>query len=1247
MWVGGEVDAQFIQSAARVGDYVEIALVSGSGYEGLLSELTLSYLALQLPDGRKVSVTLPTVAAVVVKNAVPEPEPVRKLSVVQTPAVQQQAGQQAPEPAAAAPAAEEPPPAPALPAPKVVDPRAKANALAQVAALAYGPIDLDVYVKANDRNQLRQIRDSYEYARKVDELHPKFDRIQLLYARALLLWNADQDNAELTRMVGELALRKGDPESAELRFTQAADSGDARAKRMLGITSALSDDLDATAYWLLRYFEAVPPDDDAAAWSGLLSVLDARGGRGALAELLDANAGNEAASEEIRAAMGLAVPDATAVARPKPTPPNPLALVRLPTGSAAKAIKANRKELDRSAVAKSQKPYQKPYQHAKYLEHKEKNLEAAAAAYREAIHRNDKKESAVKDLAWIAKRLVGSEAALDVIEREFAGVVQPGNTLDNILIDFLPGAGRHEEALQALYRQHRRRDISESRRYHLAHQIAYEKLTAGQDAVTDWRQLLERTPDNAFLQRGLAMALIQRGDPASLDEAETLVETHTDDKADGIRRQITRLREGGELTPEEAADLQRMVLADAELPDPTPPLVTYVMQNFASFIQASAKEQGDRDTRTPTRDMSKVFADIGRQMAGKQPENSARAYISAASASKDSGDDPEKYLYRGLIALSGVLLGRQEYESARDLYCAGLAAGEESDDPEIDRELRSAVVGYLRLMSGRPLAVQRRRGDREPGYRRSFDLAEVLIEELYKHGREVHSLLLPLFASTSETRELVLEAICSKDSLRAASADYLSGIGVPLPLPDAQSVRTAWQHAVEQWSREQHQMAHGLTEPKDIAVSEKVLESALSRLDEFRYKAPQLQDALGQIREALAQLRTYINAPSYEERATCLRAAGSAAETLQADVARGPTSLNVELVYPVAERIQALVQQTQKDLDLDNSWAPQPELTLAREQSSATQQRVVTVQIKVSNARLRAPLDSPELRIDAVPELFTVDAPIIRLATTVRGGDHHIRPVKLQVTKRALTLGAFSMKVELRYRSRSTDEFVSYEAVLPVRLVGEGDFEPIDPNPFQEWATGIPVTNPNMFFGRDDLIDQIIKRLTDATEPGIGFAVFGQKRAGKSSIRLALYERLRAMGMAAGDLGNIGALTPKKDEDSTRLLARLMWRILTHADVALREVGAPPLIPDGMDRDRFIMSPEPVYDCVRALRAAPAGPAGADEAADDPDRRVPVHRPVAADGVAPPVVHAGVQGARRAQAVPPGDRRAVRCGQAG
>ena len=1164
------MNADLIQSVARVGDYVEVRLLTGDRFEGVLEELTLTRLTLRQPDGVPVAVALATVAVTLPKPDVAGSAPAPTATPPTVP------GSATPIPA--------PIPAPIKPVPpaRVPSGQEREAALAAVAALPVLPVDLDIYVIPGDRGRLEQIRNSYSYAEKIDELHVRYSRVHQLYARALELRNADQANPELARLVGALALLKEDTAAARHHLCAAADAGDVPALRLLAVTAAHLKDPQAATYALLHHFHTFSPAADPPAWEALLALLDAFHGREQLGELLRSEAHGEAGREAIRAALNGAEPSPAPMPRPpvpKPEPPLPPPKPEPPLPR-------------RAAIAgrsSQQRGFEDPYQRAKFLEHRLKNLPGAKAAYREAIRRGVKRESAVKDLAWLTKRTEGADAALEVIERECANMVKPGDALDNILIDFLTSARRYADALEVLTRQHDRSDLTSSKRYHLCHQMAYVKLADGQDSTAQWTYLLEQSPDNPTPQRGLALALIQRGEPADLDAAERLIEQHTDERAEGIRLQITALREGGGAEVECAEWVEQLLTSAAPgLADSTPPLVTYVMNNY-SELATRAREQRERENKpVTTRDLNPI-AEMARQMSGKQPSDSAGAYISAAVLARELGErDAQRYLCLGLTTLADIVLDRQEHQSARDLYRAALAAADEREDSDGERDVRSALIGYLRSLNGRRAAPTRRR-DRDETAPLTDEVARVLLEEQRRHGAALFTLIPPLLAETSLARNLVLDAIDSMPDLLTASSAYLNGgadgsdgtraLGV------AQTVRAAWQQEGEQWSRTRRRLSHGLAELQHLTVSEDVLASALVRLQDHIDLAPEpLREALGRIKDALFELRRFINERSFEERENCLRLTVNTVRALRADIERGPTSLAVELVEPVALRVTELVNATQNQLL--QTQPPQPELSLALEQSNAGQNGVVTVQIKVANAPGMAPLESPRLTIDAEPALFSVGEPEIQLPTAVRGGSHRIEAVKLQVTEEGLRTGAFSLPVELRYRPRSSEHTAYFHATLPVHLAREEEFEQIF-NPFQDGATGRPVVNKEMFFGRDDLIDRIRARLRDALSPGVGVAVFGQKRAGKSSIRLHLTERLEQDdGLLVVDVGNIGDLSPEAgDLTSTRLLALLMWRILEGAAEALarRRPDAEPLIPAGLDRSRFLDSPEPIHDCARLI----------------------------------------------------------------
>ncbi|WP_169514733.1 hypothetical protein [Actinomadura atramentaria] len=1195
------MDAEFIQSAARVGDYIELSLANGVSYEGVLEELTLSRLKLNRPGTQPVTIALSMVVTVAGKEppaAVPPPAPVRAPApqpAVAAPAVAVPAPvreappepvpEPEPEPAAPPAAPPAPVPAPAPPPEPPPPPRPDAGAmLAGVAALTTTPVDFDVYVAPAERTVLLNIRNSYNYAQNVNELDLKFNRVGKIYERVLHLWNGDQENAELTRLLGALALLKRDHETARRRLAFAADAGDIPAFRLLAVAAAHLGDAESAQWALLRYFRAVAPDNDPPGWAALLGLLDAYGRRDRLGGLLDSEAHDAAAQEAVRAALGDTEPADEPMERPPGASPGLLAAFAPPP---REPVAEPVRKTPPPAPKRAARPVlpRDPYQRAKILELQIKDLEGAKAAYRKAIEQGGpKRESAVKDLAWLTRRVNGPEAALKVIEHECAGMVRPGDSLDNILIDFLSGAGRHDEALKVLKRQYSRPNLTSSRRDHLLHQIAYVKLAAGVDSTHEWRQMLDQVPDNPAAQRGLALALIQRGGAERLAEAERAIEGLTDVRAADIRRQIEALRHGGN-PASSSARVEKLLQLELPAPsDPRPPLVVYLTRTFAA-TDAAGSPFSQRELN--------VIAESARQFAGKQPENSARFYITAADIARGNGDRrAQEYLYLGLTTYADIVLDRQEHEAARDLYCVALAAADEREDSDDVTDIRSALIGYLRSPHGRTTAMNRRRDREGTSPLTAEAVARVLMDERRRHGQVPFKLIPQLIAETSLARDLVLNAICGHTALLAMSVEFLAAeYGLELPA-DPQKVREGWQATGEQWSRARRKVTHGLSELGRVTLSEADLEAALNRLaDHEQLVTEPLRVALNQVRECLVELRRYVNEQSFEDRETCLRRARQMADGLRAEVRRGPTGLAVELIDPIAVHITELALATQEQLEANQP--PSPELTLALDESSGPQNGAVTVQIKVANLFGRAPLESAELTVKSDPHLFAVDDPTIQLSTAVRGGDHRIERVRLRMTPRGLQAGAFSLPVELRYQPRSSESVEVYADALPVRLAREEEFRAIH-NPFKDGASGRPVRDPNMFYGREKLIQRIRAKLREATTPGVGVAVFGQKRAGKTSIRHRLTEQLAERdGLPVVDVGNIGDLTvgtvdeasPEiRNRQGARVLGLLMWRILDKADVALRKLDpSVPLLPPDLNRAAFLESPEPVYDCAALI----------------------------------------------------------------
>lgn len=73
------------------------------------------------------------------------------------------------------------------------------------------------------------------------------------------------------------------------------------------------------------------------------------------------------------------------------------------------------------------------------------------------------------------------------------------------------------------------------------------------------------------------------------------------------------------------------------------------------------------------------------------------------------------------------------------------------------------------------------------------------------------------------------------------------------------------------------------------------------------------------------------------------------------------------------------------------------------------------------------------------------------------------------------------------------------------------------PNPFKEYSSGIPIENETMFFGRTSLVRDICDLLSQG-RPGKAYALYGQKRSGKSSVLEAVRAQLTRQGVLVASL---------------------------------------------------------------------------------------------------------------------------------
>jgi hypothetical protein len=137
------------------------------------------------------------------------------------------------------------------------------------------------------------------------------------------------------------------------------------------------------------------------------------------------------------------------------------------------------------------------------------------------------------------------------------------------------------------------------------------------------------------------------------------------------------------------------------------------------------------------------------------------------------------------------------------------------------------------------------------------------------------------------------------------------------------------------------------------------------------------------------------------------------------------------------------------------------------------------------------------------------------------GGQTITVTVRLRDNRKQGARGDIRIDAHLKYVTPDGQARASQRQRLLLSIQGNEARTEI-PNPYRPYAGGLPVSKPEMFFGRDALIHELVRDL-GKTPGGTCFAIYGQQRTGKSSVLEQVKTRLldRNAIVAALSMGTI------------------------------------------------------------------------------------------------------------------------------
>lgn len=779
----------------------------------------------------------------------------------------------------------------------------------------------------------------------------------------------------------------------------------------------------------------------------------------------------------------------------------------------------------------------------------DKDLDKAEEFFRRAILQNDNLESAVNDLASLLSQRERFEDAVKIIEQNRSRV-RNKQPLENLLTNISKKAGMHDKVIALLQKQLRQAPTREKKNM-IQWQIATSCLAENKygEAEKLFREILKHQPDRISAKRNLALCLSRQ---ERYDEAEDLLNqilaVSADAGSTALLEAVLQAKKTGE------RELVDEIAIEMELAD-------YSSGQISAFTQFFL-DRCDFTGVPPERVQSKEFrrSDInhlerlGNQSKAFRPSERANYYLSAAKIISILEDEDINRFYVSLcisFASKGddTVINNGHLDVAREWYAEALNVypGKRRHEKGDVWDAGSALVRFLYSRLGRshvPL----------PPHTPTIDNTVNEVIKLADQKRIFDDITYLIFRSRYAASRLLRRLYDQRD-LREKALQYLKSEGVQTPDSDLprDSFISLWDKLSDRLAGETRDLRIDLRHFNTFQLTTAWLEDAIEhaegivqrlRFDLDQDRIRHLQDILGRAIEVCKEVQ-------FEARERlCKRIDDSCAEILK-EIEASPTRVSVEMLYPIVENIQKTIGEYLDEIY--ETSKPQLTLRLPVESYIPDIDQKIEVQIAVENENGRSPAESLALIVEGDSKFFEATELKIKRDGSLRGGEQSILKVPLRVTAEALASQTFSLPVYARYRTRAEVKEKTPVENLSVRLYSEDEFEDIE-NPYAAYAEGGIVGDPDMFFGRAELIQNIASVIRESRLQSKCVMVFGQKRSGKSSVLYHLNTLLKKdADILVLDLGNIGSI--QDDNSSVQLLYQILKRILTELEYAVEDRG--------------------------------------------------------------------------------------------
>lgn len=507
-----------------------------------------------------------------------------------------------------------------------------------------------------------------------------------------------------------------------------------------------------------------------------------------------------------------------------------------------------------------------------------------------------------------------------------------------------------------------------------------------------------------------------------------------------------------------------------------------------------------------------------------------------------------EYMIRSLVAEGDLSVKTEEVplDAARYLYLESSAEIEQLNQQLYINAYVRYIVSFFVERKDIPIGVTKSGVNLNP----TTPLSYFSRYRLNESGVNFVNACTMLFIKKNNLISQICQQICeskNQDLISSITEVFETALGIDsFENINSKNLEDLWIKYIFWFKQKLQDFKQAVKEIDKIEFSTFWLEHHIEKLEEYlRYNILLAKDN-ERMKEVIGLLNIasrFVSDKDFDNRETALRDIIRKGRSLEKDIFESPTPFAFDTVRQVLPEICNVAEKKLNELFV----AYKPELS---------------VEIINSNTFLNN--RECELRFVLKNKLYCQTVREIEISSTshaacimrdinkdyIKGGNDETLIIAVKPTADQISRKAFQFNLTIKYKYLvSPDDTIEacWSEDFSINLFKEADFIEIN-NPYSAIDTSGEVRDENMFFGRDEFIAGIVNTLRNKDNTLLRskcIALFGQKRAGKSSVLYHLENRIKSAykNSIVIKLGNIQNIL--SGNDSKSVITSFRHRILT------------------------------------------------------------------------------------------------------